>query len=40
MIGDGLRSRNGERRASEVEVGVYALDRMLELGRLISVRLA
>ena len=40
MIGDGLRSRRDERRATEVEVGAYALNRMLELGRPISVRIA
>ena len=40
VIGDGLRSRNDQRRATEVEVGVYALNRMLELGRPISVRIA
>ena len=40
VIGDGLRSRRDERRATEVEVGAYALNRMLELGRPISVRIA
>jgi len=40
VIGDGLRSRRDERRATEVDVGVYALNRMLELGRPISVRIA
>ncbi len=40
MIGDGLRSRKDERRATEVEVAVHALNRMLELGRPISVRIA
>jgi hypothetical protein len=40
VIGDGLRSRKDERRATGVEVGVCALSRMLELGRLISVRIA
>ena len=40
VIGDGLRSRKDERRATEVDVGVYALNRMLELGRPISVRIA
>ena len=40
MIGEGLRSRKDERRATEVDVGVYALNRMLELGRPISVRIA
>ena len=40
VIGNGLRSRKDERRATEVEVGAYALNRMLELGRPISVRIA
>jgi hypothetical protein len=40
VIGDGLRSRRDERRATEVEVAVHALNRMLELGRPISVRIA
>jgi hypothetical protein len=40
VIGDGLRARTDERRATEVEVGAYALNRMLELGRPISVRIA
>jgi hypothetical protein len=40
VIGDGLRSRTDERRAIEVDVAVYALNRMLELGRPISVRIA
>ena len=38
--GDGVRLRRDERRATEVDVGVYALNRMLELGRPISVRIA
>jgi hypothetical protein len=33
VIGDGLRSRTDQRRATEVEVAVHALNRMLELGR-------
>ena len=33
VIGDGLRSRTDERRATEVAVGAHALNRMLELGR-------
>lgn len=33
VIGDGLRSRADERRATEVAVAVHALNRMLELGR-------
>ena len=40
VIGDGLRSRTDGRRATEVDVAVHALNRMLELGRLISVRVA
>jgi len=40
VIGDGLRSRTDERRATEVDVAVHALNRMLELGRPISVRAA
>ena len=40
VIGDGLRSYTEERRATEVEVAVHALNRMLEAGRPISVRIA
>jgi hypothetical protein len=40
VIGDGLRSRTDERRATEVDVAVHALNRMLELGGPISVRIA
>ncbi len=40
MIGDGLRSRTDERRTTEVDAAVHALNRMLELGRPISVRIA
>ena len=40
VIGDGLRSRTDERRATEVGVAVHALNRMLELGRPESVRIA
>ena len=40
VIGDGLRSRTDERRATEVDVAVHALNRMLDLGRPISVRIA
>ena len=40
VIGDGLRSRMDERRAAEVNVAVHALNRMLDLGRPISVRVA
>ena len=40
VIGDGLRSRTDQRRETEVEVAVHALNRMLELGRPESVRIA
>ena len=40
VIGDGLRARMDERRASEVDVAVHVLNRMLGLGRSISVRIA
>jgi len=40
VIGDGLRSRTDERHTTEVAVAVHALNRMLELGRPISVRIA
>jgi hypothetical protein len=40
VIGDGLRSRADERRATEVEVAARALNRMLELGRPSYVRIA
>ncbi len=40
MIGDGLRAHTDERRATEVEVAIYALNRMLELGRPNYVRTA
>ena len=39
-IGDALRSRTDRRRASEVAIAVRALNRMLELGRPVSVRIA
>jgi len=39
VIGDGLRFRQDERRATEVAVAVYVLNRMLALGRPISVRI-
>ena len=32
VIGDGLRAHTDERRATEVNVAVHALNRMLELG--------
>ena len=40
VIGDGLRARTDERRATEVNVAVRALNRMMELGRPESVRIA
>jgi len=40
VIGDGLRSRADQRRVTEVDVAVHVLNRMLELGRPISVRIA
>ncbi len=40
VIGDGLRSRTDERRATEVDVSVHALNRMLEPGRPSYVRVA
>jgi hypothetical protein len=40
VIGDGLRSRKDRRRATEVAVAVHMLNRMLELGRPNSVRIA
>ena len=39
IIGDGLRSRTDERRATEVAIAVSVLNRMLELGRPDYVRL-
>ena len=39
VIGDGLRSRTDERRATEMDVAVQALNRMLELGRPNYVRI-
>jgi hypothetical protein len=38
VIGDGLRSRTDERRATEMDVAVQVLNRMLELGRPTYVR--
>ena len=38
VIGDALRSRTDERRATEVDTAVHALNRMMELGRPIYVR--
>ena len=39
VIGDGLRSRDDERRATEMDVAVHALNRTLEFGRPIYVRI-
>lgn len=40
VIGDGLRSRTGQRQTIEMKVAVAVLNRMLELGRPKSVRIA
>ena len=40
VIGDVLRSRTDRRQATKVDVAVHALNRMLELERPISVRIA
>src|SRR3954469_12358501 len=40
VIGDGLRSRTDERQATEMNVAVHVLNRMLELGRPEAVRIA
>ena len=40
VIGDGLRSQTDERQVTEVGVAVHVLNRMLELGRPNSVRIA
>jgi hypothetical protein len=40
VIGDGLRFHKDERRTTEVAVAVHVLNRMLELGRPNSVRIA
>src|SRR3982750_2188020 len=40
VIGDRLRAHTEERRATEVDVAVYVLNRMLELGRPNPVRVA
>ena len=40
VIGDGLRAHADARRATEVDVAVHALNRMLELGRPSYVRIA
>ena len=39
VIGNGLRFRKDERRASEVAVAVHVLNRMAGLGHPISVRI-
>jgi len=39
VIGSGLRSQTNERRATEVDVAVQVLNRMLELGRPKYVRI-
>ena len=40
VIGDGLCSRTDQRQATEMKVAVAVLNRMLELGRPKSVRIA
>jgi len=40
VIGDGLRSRTDHRQATEMNVAVAVLNRMLELGRPKSVHIA
>ena len=40
VIGDGLRSRTDDRRATEVDIAVHALNGMVELGRPNYVRTA
>ncbi len=40
VIGDSLRSRTDQRQATEMTVAVMVLNRMLELGRPTSVRIA
>ena len=40
MIGDALRSRTDDRRATEVDIAVHALNRMVEPGRPNYVRTA
>jgi hypothetical protein len=39
VIDDGLRFHKDERRATEVGIAVHVLNRMLEMGRPISVRI-
>ena len=38
--GDGLCLRMDQRRATEVSIAIHALGRMMQLGRLVSVRIA
>ena len=40
VIGDGLRARTDQRRATEMDIAVHALNRMPEMERPISVRIA
>ena len=40
VIGDALRSRTDRRRTTEIVIAIQALNRMLELGRPKSVRIA
>jgi hypothetical protein len=40
VIGDALRSRTDQRRATEISIAIHALNRMLELGCPTSVRIA
>jgi hypothetical protein len=40
VIGDGLCFRKDERRATEVSVAVHVMNRMLEFGRPLSIRVA
>jgi hypothetical protein len=40
VLGDALRSRTDQRRMTEVAIAVHALNRMLEIGRPKSVRIA
>jgi hypothetical protein len=40
VIGDALRSRTDRRRVTEIAIAVHARNRMLELGRPKTVRIA
>jgi hypothetical protein len=40
VIGDALRSRTDRRRATEISIAVHVMNRLLELGRPKSVRVA